>query len=57
MTVPHIILAPGAGLRCKCGEKATRFILCRRCRKTVASCGGHKLTSEQERDAHCKEGP
>jgi len=53
MTVPHIILAPGNGLRCRCGDKANRFVLCRSCRQIVASCGGHKLTSEQERELHC----
>ena len=55
--LPHIILAPGNGLRCSCGERAVRFVLCRRCREIVASCGGHKLTIEQERDAHCKAPP
>jgi len=51
----HIILAPGTGLRCRCGEPASRFILCRSCLRIVSSCGGHKLTIDQERDAHCKE--
>jgi hypothetical protein len=53
--IQHIILAPGKGLRCRCGEKASRFILCRRCRQIVATCFGHQMTMEQERDAHCKE--
>jgi hypothetical protein len=53
----HIALAPGTGLRCKCGERANRFVLCRRCKKTVATCGGHQMTIEQERDAHCKGKP
>jgi hypothetical protein len=55
--IPHIILAPGKGLRCRCGEKASRFILCRRCREIVASCGGHQMTPEQEATNHCKEKP
>jgi len=55
-SIPHIILAPGKGLRCRCGEKASRFIICRRCREIVVTCDGH-MTIEQERDAHCKEAP
>jgi hypothetical protein len=55
--IPHIILAPGKGLRCRCGEKASRFVLCRRCREIVASCGGHQMTPEQEATNHCKEKP
>jgi hypothetical protein len=55
--VDHIILAPGKGLRCRCGEKASRFILCRSCRQIVASCGGHQITPEQEAANHCKEKP
>lgn len=49
----HIITAPGRNLRCRCGEKASLFVLCLRCRGIVASCGGHKMTGQQERDAHC----
>ena len=50
----HVVLAPGKGLLCRCGERATLFVLCRRCRSIVASCAQHNMTSEQERDAHCK---
>lgn len=50
----HIITAPGRNLRCRCGAKASMFVLCLRCRGIVASCGGHKMTGQQERDAHCR---
>ena len=58
MSSTHIIMAPSMKLRCcHCSESASKFILCRRCKKIVATCGGHKLSIEQERDAHCKAAP
>jgi hypothetical protein len=51
----HIVLAPGKGTRCRCGERATRFVLCLDCRQIIATCLGHRMTLEQERAAHCKE--
>ena len=53
----HIILAPGKDMHCHCGDKASRFILCRVCSKIVASCGGHRLTIEEESKLHCKDKP
>jgi hypothetical protein len=47
-------MAAGQGTRCRCGERASLFIRCQVCKSIVASCGGHKMTGEQERDNHCK---
>jgi hypothetical protein len=52
--IPHIVLAPGKGLKCHCGQPASRFVLCPRCREIVASCGCHGMTADQDRDNHCK---
>lgn len=40
--------------RCPCGEPANRWSRCKTCKQIVASCGGHKKTSEQETADHCK---
>jgi hypothetical protein len=50
----HVILAPGNGLKCHCGENANRFTFCAKCKRIVASCGGHKKTTAQEQQDHCK---
>jgi hypothetical protein len=56
-SIPHMVLVAGKGLKCHCGQPASRFILCLHCQEIVASCGGHKLTIEQEREAHCRVAP
>ncbi len=49
----HIILAPGKGIKCRCGQPASRFVLCRKCRVVVATCMGHMKTIDEEAEEHC----
>jgi hypothetical protein len=51
----HIVLAPGQNIRCRCGERASQHVLCRRCREIVSTCGQHNMTIEEERERHCKD--
>lgn len=51
----HVVLAPDCELRCYgCDHRASRFMVCRVCRRIVASCQNHNLTIEEERDRHCQ---
>ncbi len=52
--IPHIILAPGNGLKCRCGSFASRFVLCRKCREIVATCMGHLKSITEEATEHCE---
>lgn len=46
----HLILQHD--LKCHCGQRAFTWMRCRVRRCLVATCGGHKMTITQEREAH-----
>jgi hypothetical protein len=52
--VPHITLCAEQGLKCRCGQSATNFVLCRKCRNVVCTCMGHQKTIDDEAREHCQ---
>lgn len=50
----HLILMPGAGMKCqcKCGDRASRFIRCRKKRCVIALCASSGDSLTRKRDEH-----
>lgn len=57
VVIDHLVLIPGRvrelELKCKCGEYASRFIRCGKCKAVVSRCGSHGDNMEREASGHC----